>query len=303
MKEGMVLRKKVLSVVLIMVLMFSIMPATAYADIGPKPSVLIDFRGLDGEIYYVTLLSEIKSTGPHSVLGDHPNNQRYHSGDEDYEIWEKFVSYKDEDGYYFLQFFMECTETSQFKWGYYPPPKFKILLYFPEYDQFAVSHEPYERYAFDSYYSVDVEGLEIQSVIQNDHIKAVKNYDYRWELISLMARITGTVAIEVLIAFFFGFRSKKQLLRIGFVNVLTQSILNILLNITNYKHGSWMFVVGYIWMEILVLLIEIVAYSILLKNIDAKMQIKRSIPIYAMIANGASFGIGLIISYLIPGIF
>ena len=48
---------------------------------------------------------------------------------------------KDEDGYYFLQFFEDCTETSKFTWGYYPPTKFKILIYFPEHDSFVVSNE------------------------------------------------------------------------------------------------------------------------------------------------------------------
>lgn len=34
--------------------------------------------------------------------------------------------------------------------------RFKILLYFPDVDRFAVSSEIYERYAFDSYFTVTV---------------------------------------------------------------------------------------------------------------------------------------------------
>lgn len=67
-------------------------------SIGPKPSVVIDFKGLENEKYYVTLLSEVSSTGPHSAIDEHRNNQRYHKGDEGYKIWEKFASYKDKDG-------------------------------------------------------------------------------------------------------------------------------------------------------------------------------------------------------------
>lgn len=73
--------------------------APAYANIDPKPSVVINFEGLEGQSYYVTLLSEVPSTGPHSVLGEHPNNQRYHEEDKDYGVWQKFVSYPDEDGF------------------------------------------------------------------------------------------------------------------------------------------------------------------------------------------------------------
>lgn len=284
--------------------MLIIMPKTAYADMGPKPSVVIDFKGLEDEKYYVTLLSEVTSTGPHSVLGEHDNNQRYHEGDQGYEIWEKFLSYKDEDGYHFLQYFSDCTETSKFTWGYYPPQRFKILLYFPEYDRFAVSEEAYERYAFDSYYRVDVKSQGAQSAALMETIKAVKNYDYRWELISLFARIIATIAIEVLIALFFGFRAKKQLLIIGAVNIVTQSILNILLNISNYNHGSMMFVFNYIWMEALVIIIEAGIYSVFLHKYSSGKPIKKwRAPLYAFTANAVSFGVGLYIAYLIPGIF
>lgn len=280
------------------------MPTTAYADIGPKPSVVIDFKGFENEKYYVTLLSEVTSTGPHSVLGEHPDNQKYHKGDEEYEIWEKFVSYKDKDEYHFLQYFSDSTETSQFIWGYYPPPKFKILLYFPKYNKFTVSEEVYERYAFDSYYKVDAKDLDIQSVTLIENIKAARNYFYIWELLSLFARIIATITIEVLIALFFGFRAKKQLFIIGSVNIVTQTILNILLNVINYNQGSMMFVFNYVWMEALVFIIEASVYYVFLYNYNGGESIKKWLaPLYALTANVVSFGIGLYIAYLIPGIF
>lgn len=280
------------------------MPTTAYADMGPKPSVVIDFKGFENEIYYVTLLSEVTSTGPHSVLGQRANNERYHKGDDEYEIWEKFLSYKDKDGYHFLQYFSDSTKTSQFIWGYYPPPKFKILLYFPKYDKFIVSKEVYKRYAFDSYYKVDAEDLNIQSASLTENIKAVRNYFYTWELVSLFARIIATIIIEVFIALLFGFRSKEQLLIIGAVNIITQSILNILLNVINYNQGSMMFVFNYVWMEALVFIIEAKIYSVFLcKHSSGKSTKKWLTTLYALTANAVSFVIGLYIAYLIPGIF
>jgi hypothetical protein len=298
------MKKKIFSVILCLVIILINIPTTAYADMGPKPSVVISFNGLENEKYFVTLLSEVTSTGPHSLLGVHDNNQRYHKGDKNYDIWEKFTYYKDKDGYHFLQYFSDCTGTSQFKWGYYPPPKFKILIYFPKYDKFAISEEIYERYAFDSYYKVDANGLGIQSVTGMEEIKAVKNYEYTWELISLLARIIITIVIEVLIALLFGFRAKKQLLIIGTINIITQSLLNILLNITSFKQGSMMFVFNYVWMEVLVFIIEAVVYSVFLNKYNSLISIKRrSIPMYALTANAVSFIIGLFIAYIIPGIF
>lgn len=296
--------KNIFSILLCLVIIFAIIPITAYADIGPKPSVVINFEGLENEKYYVTLLSETPSTGPHSVLGKYQNNQRYHEGDEEYGIWQKFLSYKDEDGFHFLQYFQNCTDTSQFSWGYYPPPKFKILLYFPEQDSFAVSNEVYERYAFDSYYKVDAKSLEIQSVTITGSINAEKNYDYTLEIVSLFIRIIATIAVEVLIALLFGFRAKKQIFFIGATNIVTQSILNILLNIINYNQGSMMFVFHYVWMELLVFVIEAFVYSFFLHKYSSKESTKKwTAPLYALTANAVSFGIGVYIAYLIPGIF
>ena len=50
---------------------------------------------------------------------------------------------------------------------YYPPPKFKILLYYPETETF-VSSGIYERYAFDTYYTVDMNGMDIGSMEYNE---------------------------------------------------------------------------------------------------------------------------------------
>lgn len=298
------MKKIIFFMVLFSAILLMAIPRTAYADVGPKPSVVVDFKGFENQKYYVTLLSEVTSTGPHSVLGEHPNNQRYHEDDEEYEIWEKFVSYKDKDGYHFLQYFIDCTETSRFIWGYYPPKKFKILIYFPEYGKFVVSEEVYERYAFDSYYNVDAKGVDMQSILLAENIKAERSYDYKWELISLFARIIATIIIEILIALLFGFRAKKQLLVIGVVNIITQSVLNILLNVINYNQGRMMFIFNYVWMEALVIIIEAKAFSILLYKYSSTDSTKKwLVPLYALVANVVSFVTGLYIAYLVPGMF
>lgn len=277
-----------------------LLPISAKADMGPKPSVVINFTGLSGESYYVTLLSETASTGPHSSF-DSSHIQKIKEDDKDYKIWEKFESYMDKDGFYFLQFFEDCSETGEFTWSYYPPEKFKILLYFPEKDSFLASQDIYERYAFDSYYTVDCQGLQIQSVTKNETLQAEKNYPYNRELFSLVIRIIGTILIEILIALPFGFIRKKQLLVIAVMNVITQTVLNILLNLINYGQGSSAFEFHYLWLEFLVFIMEACAYSKLLP----KYQDNHSalIPLYAFTANAASFFLGLFLAHLIPGIF
>ena len=295
---------KMTFILLLLIVLLIAMPLVANADMGPKPSVVISFEGLENEKYYVTLLSESITTGPHTVYDEQSDNANYYGDDEDNIIWQKFVSYKDEDGYYFLQYFDECTETSKFTWGYYPPSKFKILIYFPEHDSFAVSNEAYERYAFDSYYRVDASGIKIQSVTSNNSIRAEKNYPYSWELTSLISRIFITIIIEVLIALLFGFREKNLLLIVLVTNIITQSILNILLNLINYYQGGLMFVLNYIWMELLVIVIEAVAYCILFNKYSKKVPIgKFKVSTYAFIANVVSFCSGLLIAGFIPSLF
>lgn len=288
--------KRRIFVFLMCLVLLMAMPISASADMGPKPSVRIEFTGIEGEVYYGTLLSLRDSTGPASAWDGNPEYADYKPGDDGYDIWQKFVEYQDTDGYYFLQWFWDCSENNQLNWTYYPPTSFKILLYFPETDTFYVS-PVYERYAFDSYFTVDL------SAYDTDPILAHQSYDYTWEIISLVVRIVLTIALELGIALLFGYREKKVLGFLAVVNIITQVILNVTLNIVNYRSGSMSFTFSYVLYELLVFAIEAVSYSVLLKKFSSK-ELKKGRAIgYAFVANAASFAFGLWLAHLIPGIF
>lgn len=291
------MKKKVLTILLCVIITISLLPLTARADMGPKPSVNLQFEGLVGETYYVTLLSQTKSTGPYSA-GSESVPPEYMLGDEralGQSAWTAFQAYRDTDGFYFLQYFARSNNAQDFMWGYYPPSTFKVLVYFPHTDTFLVSGI-YTRYAFDSYYAV-----KIQNDSEPATLSLQKNYDYSWEMISLAARIAGTLAIELVIAFFFGLNRKKTFGFIILTNILTQTVLNVLLNISNYSYGSMAFVFHYVWMELLVFGIEAAVYSVSFKK---KGGIQKWVaPVYALTANIASFAVGLLIAKLVPGIF
>ena len=289
------MKRKVFVFLMCVVLMMA-MPITASADMGPKPSVRIEFTGIEGETYYGTLLSLRDSTGPASAWDGNPKYAYRQPEDDDYDIWMKFVEYQDADGYYFLQWFWDCSENNQLNWTYYPPTPFKILLYFPETDTFYVS-SVYERYAFDSYFTVDL------STYDTDPIMAHQSYDYTWEIISLIARIILTIALELGIALLFGYREKKVLGFLAIVNILTQVMLNVALNIINYNSGALTFTFSYVLFEILVFAIEAIGYTALLKKYSSKEQKKGRAVGYAFIANAASFAFGLWLAHFIPGIF
>lgn len=296
----MIFKKRILPLIICICIGLTLFPVFSGADMGPKPSVVIDFKGLEGETYYATLLSKADSTGPYSAITKGSDYALYKSGDEGYDVFLNFAGYEDEDGYYFLQYFKNCGASHRFSWTYYPPGDFKILVYFPDYDTFAVSGAAYERYAFDSYYTVSISGAPAQG---NAAISAEQSYDYSAEIISLIARIILTIALELAIALLFGYREKKQLVFIGTVNVITQVALNVALNIINYYTGWLAFIVFYALLEIAVFAVEAGAYCALMNRYSLKATPKWKAIVYALTANAASFAAGLGLAILIPGLF
>ncbi len=274
-----------------------IVPMTAYADVGPKPSIRIEFTGLEDTLYYGTLLSDRRSVGPASAWDGTSGADRDEWNDADRTIWRKFVEYEDADGFYFLQEWWDCSENHKLEWTYYPPSPFKILLYFPEKDIFYVS-PIYERYAFDSYFTVDLSMYETNSLLI-----AEKSYDFTWELVSLFARIFLTILIELAIAWGFGYREKKLLCFFGMVNVFTQVAFNVLLNGVNYYVGPMAFLIAYILLEFIVFFIEAFLYALLISRYSAAPQKRSKAVLYALAANAGSFMAGLYLAHRIPGIF
>ena len=287
------MKRKLTTWIMCFIMVFAMLPITAHADTGPKPSVRINFENMGEEVCYGTLLSKTDSTGPSSAWDGNP--EHIYNYDLDMDIWQAFVDYEDADGYYFLQEGWLCSESKELNWTYYPPSSFKILLYYPELDTYTVSGI-YERYAFDSYFRVTMDGLEIKSVDD-------KAYDFTWELISLACRVVVTIALELAIALLFGLRQKKLIMTILGVNVVTQIGLNVALNIINYNRGAYMFVFCYVLLEILVFIVEAVAYTVLFrKGSEPQISKKRTVS-YALIANIVSFIGGMAIAQLVPGIF
>lgn len=177
------------------------LPLPARADTGPKPSVKIEFTGSTGQPYYATLLSRESSTGPQSAYNpDYPESAQYPEGQKD--IWQAFVDYEDPDGFYFLQWFWECTGTDLLDWNYRPPQAFKVLVFYPETGEYRASGI-YERYAFGSYFTVDLS--------QPGELLAEKSYDFLGEIVSLALRAAITILIELGIAPLFGYRKRRSL--------------------------------------------------------------------------------------------
>ena len=123
------------------------------------------------------------------------------------------------------------------------------------------------------------------------------------EILSLIARVLLTIAIELGIALLFGFRERKLFRFIVIVNVITQISLNLALNIINYYSGQLAFVIFFVLLEIAVTFVEAILYNYYLKKHSRKTIPGWKPCVYALVANVASFTLGLGLSYWIPGIF
>lgn len=256
------------------------------ADTGPKDSIRIAFTNMGTEACYCTLLSEGESTGPYSA-GDR------HTGDE---IDAAFSDYKDTDGFYYLHYYSRAEVSKGFDWGYCPPSRFKILLYYPGTNTFAVSGI-YEQYAFYSFFTVDMK--DVQTGADNRVLTVKRTYSSLFVVFAFIMRVIITLAAEIAIALLFGFRQKKQIAVIIIINVITQLLLNLILYKVMVDMGAW-FIFLYIPLELLIIFIEAVTYIIALRNPNNPRANVADCVLYAFLGNFASFIAGALISIIFP---
>ena len=287
------MKRKFTQLIFVFLCILMLFPVGISGDTGPKPSVRIQFKNMGDELCYGTLLSKEESTGPARAWDGKEENINLDFVDRD--IWEAFVNYEDSDGYYFLQWAWKVNDTKELSWTYYPPNEFKILLYYPETNTF-VSSDVCKRYAFDTYYTVDMDGQKMTSVeydksLSGDsRLNVFKSYELKNEIVGLIGRMAITVVIELVIGLIFGFR-KKELLYILLINIITQILLNVLLNVLPFDY------LYYLLLEILVLVVEGVFYCLVFKKKSWYCLF------YAFVANVSSFVIGFFLANLFPGLF
>ena len=219
----------------------------AGADVGPKPSVEVVFRGLEGRRYYATLLGNVAQYGPWSA------EEEYLDWKGDPEAWEAFAAYPVPEGWYFLGNYADCTETGRFVWSYYPPETFYILVWLPEEGRCLRSTQPVSRYAFDSHFTVMAAG---------ESLTVRSSYDYAGEVQGLLARAALTILIETAAGgLLFGLRRRDQLVLILRVNLVTQLVLNLLLNLCAYFAGPMLAGLAYVPLELAVFAAEGCVYA------------------------------------------
>ncbi len=266
----------------------------AFADFGPKPSVVVEFEGAGDREYYVTLVAkEDKLGGPYHRI----------TVDDQPAVWNRLLAYEEPDGLVFAGGLQKLTGDGAYVWGYYPPSEFRVLIYFPDTDSFVASSGILEQYAFDSYYQMDFNDLPEN---WNDTVAAIpvtRKYNLLCQITAFLMRLAVTVAVECLLAVLFGFKGKRQLLLVAAVNCVSQLALNLL--ILDESVGLFVFyVLQYALIEVGVILAEGLVYCLALPKLVTPEQNRNIHPIaYAVIGNMASFSLGYLLSNCFPMLF
>lgn len=311
----------------------------ASADTGPKPSVHVTFENMGDELCYGTLLSKTPSTGPARAWDGTEDGKFYEGADE--AVWRAFTEFKDEDGFYFLQWFWRTDENKALNWTYYPPQTFKILLYYPDRatksgaadnsaggatrdsettaasGAFCVS-DVLKRYAFHSYYFVNMAEIADNTGGAAIPLPVTQGYDYSAEIRGFFVRFIITLGVETLLALAFGLRTKRAFLTVLAANGVTQIALNLLLNVRLHFNNLYGVIPLYFFAELFIFAAEAALYCFILgkrKNGGengsadenggkaAIVYSKKRLILYAFTANLVSFCIGLPLAILLPAVF
>lgn len=268
---------KIVLSVLIFLLVFSIGTTTVSADMGPKPASYITIKGIEGE--YVACFAAKEAWGPNF------DYERWIEDELEHIEYNPIMEYKDEEGFKWITIYYKCNGESEISFTYFSPEEYKIVIY--QNDQFLIATQALEMYAYSTYYEID---FSTGTVTTPEDIKVTKTYDYFSEILNLIVRIVLTLAIELGLFFLLRLYTKRNFNVVLFTNLVTQIFLNVAINISLYNSGLISAILLLFALEFIVLIVELIAYQILLK--EKKRWI---IILYPIIANALSFGIGLLI--------
>lgn len=288
---------------LLLLLPLTAMPVSA--DVGPKPSVVVALEGLEGRTCWGTLLSQQEGTGPYGRFYEEDPEE---DPEEDRALRALLpLERMDSEGFHLLNFVKDCSD-GEFSWTYYPPHTYKIALWFPEEDALAVSGV-YHRYAFDSYYRLDLSGVELMpgGIVELEAARLQRDYPYGASLLALAGRVALTLGAELLLALAFGLRTRQALKWVAVVNLATQLGLNLALELFTYCNGAlegMMAILAlpvYLAAEAVVTLVELRIYR--RKLLGERGASGRRITAYTWTANLCSLLAGVLLSFRLPALF
>ena len=282
-------------ILLMLSVIFVFAASPASADMGPKPSVTVEFDGRGDETLYATLLSDEEIYGPWRTVSDDVLTELISKAETEEEAaaWQAIYdcAVTDPEGFRMMDQMFTVGPDEPLAWTYYPPEEFKVAVYVPSEGTVYVSDEM-ERDAFESYFSAqipDASGSPSAGAAQPLFVTE----DIRMGSVigAFALRMVLTVVIEVLLALLFKYRKKKEIITIIVVNIITQGLLNLIMGLFDYTMGGLVWVFVFPILEILVFVIELIVYLIAFKDHSKGKTFG-----YTLLANFITMALGLAVA-------
>jgi hypothetical protein len=250
---------------------------TVNADLGPKRTLDIEVIGIE-KPYFLELLEKGTLESIEVLEENFPNE------DEEGEIFPELLYIFTENGYvssYFVRpwgYFPTEISENNFRHSYNPPSTFKIILIFE--DNSYITSKPITTSLFNSKVTFDLTGINLDVVTSNAGT-IEENLPVRTMTFELILRIIGTILIELIVLFLFGYTMKKSYLFVTYVNLITQVTLTGFMFMMKYFYAPVfgelaVLAVG----ELLIFTIEIILFRHYLTE-----KSKNRAMLYALIAN------------------
>jgi len=253
------------------------------ADVGPKPSLEIMVKNAPDSLYYLDLLIDYSD--------DHLYQFIEEDEIEDKDMYNTLKNYES-DGWrpalatgtrVPLHGNLVGVKEGEYTKHYFSymgvPDRFKIIIVNSE-DEIIVSENVLERRSFNTkvYFDCDTRLIKEKSYILSTFMQ-------------LLPTCLLTLLIEGIILLLFGFSLKLNWKPFLIINVITQVLLTIIVNISMYIFGIMLAILAFIAFEWVIVVGEAILFSKYLKQHSKKRRV-----LFAITANIASLFAGLMIT-------
>lgn len=267
----------------------------ASADTGPKPSITVKVINPPIENYYIDLLEQKEEPGISDI-----DLKKKLQGEEKLlskkETWIREVlnDYQVDawcarlDGGIIDDVYHPSKKSHEYTFDYAVPSEFKVILV-TEKETIYVSNMIVKK-SYNAQVTYDVSTGILEEQIGKSVIKSI--------VTSLICYIC-CILLEGVILMVFGLFYKDNVKKFFFVNTITQTMLNIVIQYVLFVSGGGLgFLLLYLLWEVIICMMEITIYVPLLKLKDGTVYRLRNV-CYALVANAVSFFGGMLLLELI----
>jgi hypothetical protein len=258
--------------------------SVAFADMGPKPEILVKVINPPEGEYYLDLLTQDANSYKRLELDRYdPEKIKLLEG---YEVdgWKPGLVRGTPMPMWGELTGVSTEEGLEHRFGYMGvPDDFKLIIVTPD-NKLVISQE-----------------------IHRSFLKTILLYDYEENTVLIeqpafayieqfLSTCLATLFIEGILLLVFGFSLKKNWITFLFINVGTQVALTLTIGVLFYKEGLLTASIVFFPVELIIIIIESILFALLLREHSRRRRV-----MYAIFANVLSAAIGLaIMTYLYP---